>query len=84
MTSMLLSALGAQPGWNLSLLLLLAKATIILIAALGITLAMRKASATARHLVWFVTLGTLLPPCAHALARGMLARQISRLLPAGT
>lgn len=60
MTSILLSGFGALPGWNLSLLLLLAKATIILIAALGITLAMQKASATARHLVWLVALGTLL------------------------
>jgi len=60
MTAIVLSGLGALPGWNLSLLLLLAKATIILIAALGITLAMQKASATARHLVWLVSLGTLL------------------------
>ena len=60
MTSLVWSELGALPGWNLSLLLLLAKATIILIAALGITLAMQRASATARHLVWLVALGTLL------------------------
>jgi beta-lactamase regulating signal transducer with metallopeptidase domain/HEAT repeat protein len=45
---------------QLSLLLLLAKATIILLAALGITMAMQRASAGARHLVWLVTLGTLL------------------------
>ena len=43
-----------------SLLILLAKATIILVAALGITIAMQRASATARHLVWLVTLGGLL------------------------
>jgi beta-lactamase regulating signal transducer with metallopeptidase domain/HEAT repeat protein len=42
------------------LLLLLVKATIILIAALGITMAMQRASAGARHLVWLVTLATLL------------------------
>lgn len=48
------------PRWNLSLLLLLAKATLILCAALGITLSLRRASAGARHLVWLVTLGTLL------------------------
>jgi beta-lactamase regulating signal transducer with metallopeptidase domain/HEAT repeat protein len=39
---------------------LLAKATIILVAALAITRQMRRASAGARHLVWLVTLGTLL------------------------
>ena len=60
MTSLAWSGLGVLPGWNLSLLLLLAKATVILVAALGITLAMQKASATARHLVWLVSLGTLL------------------------
>ena len=60
MTSLVWSGLGVLPGWNLSLLLLLAKATVILVAALGITLAMQKASATARHLVWLVSLGTLL------------------------
>jgi beta-lactamase regulating signal transducer with metallopeptidase domain/HEAT repeat protein len=43
-----------------SLLLLLVKATIILVAALGITMAMQRASAGARHLVWLVTLATLL------------------------
>ena len=45
---------------NLSVVMLLAKATIILIAALGITVAMQRASAGARHLVWLVTLGALL------------------------
>ncbi len=48
------------PASNLSMLMLTAKATVILVAALGITLAMRRASAGARHLVWLVTLGTLL------------------------
>lgn len=56
----LLSSIFALPASNLSMLMLLAKATIILIAALGITLAMQRASAGARHLVWLVTLGTLL------------------------
>ena len=41
-------------------MLLLIKATLILLAALGITLAMQRASAGARHLVWLVTLGALL------------------------
>jgi beta-lactamase regulating signal transducer with metallopeptidase domain/HEAT repeat protein len=45
---------------SLPLLLLLGKATIILLAALGITLGMQRASAGARHLVWLVTLATLL------------------------
>lgn len=45
---------------NLSVVLLLAKATIILVAALGITIAMQRASAGSRHLVWLVTLGSLL------------------------
>jgi beta-lactamase regulating signal transducer with metallopeptidase domain/HEAT repeat protein len=56
----LLSEIIALPGWDSSMLLLLAKATIILIAALGITVAMQRASAGARHLVWLITLGALL------------------------
>src|SRR4051812_37962981 len=56
----MIDSLAALTGWNAALALLLVKATIILVAALGITLAMRRASATARHLVWLVTLGTLL------------------------
>jgi beta-lactamase regulating signal transducer with metallopeptidase domain/HEAT repeat protein len=45
---------------NLSLVVMLAKATLILVAALGITLAMQRTSAGARHLVWLVALGALL------------------------
>ncbi|MEP6991838.1 MAG: M56 family metallopeptidase [bacterium] len=60
MTTPALAGIGTLPGWNFPLLLLLAKATIILVAALGITMAMQRASATARHLVWLVALGTLL------------------------
>jgi hypothetical protein len=45
---------------NTSMLMLLAKATLILLTALGITVVMQRASAGARHLVWLVTLGTLL------------------------
>src|ERR1700678_3989898 len=48
------------------LLVLLVKATIILVAALGVTRLMQRASAGARHLVWLVTLGMLL--VAPALA----------------
>jgi len=50
---------GAAQSWNAPLVLLLIKATLILIAALGITLAMQRASAGARHLVWLVTLAAL-------------------------
>ena len=55
-----LSELAAMTASHLSLVVLLIKATIILLAALGITMAMQRASAGARHLVWLVTLGTLL------------------------
>jgi beta-lactamase regulating signal transducer with metallopeptidase domain/HEAT repeat protein len=60
MASTSLLHLAGIDGWNVSLLLLLAKATLILVAALGITLAMQRASAGARHLVWLVTLGALI------------------------
>ena len=55
-----LADLAAHPVWSVSMVVLLLKATIILIAALGITLAMQRTSAGARHLVWLVALGTLL------------------------
>jgi beta-lactamase regulating signal transducer with metallopeptidase domain/HEAT repeat protein len=54
-----LLASGGQ-SLNVPLVLLLIKATTILLAALGITYAMQRASAGARHLVWLVTLGALL------------------------
>jgi beta-lactamase regulating signal transducer with metallopeptidase domain len=60
MVPTIVSDIAALPGWNGPMLLLLAKATLILIAALGITVAMQRGSAGARHLVWLVTLGTLL------------------------
>ena len=60
MSNALLSGISALPGWNISLFMMLAKATIILFAAIGITIAMQRASAGARHLVWLVTLGVLL------------------------
>jgi beta-lactamase regulating signal transducer with metallopeptidase domain/HEAT repeat protein len=60
MVPTLLSDIVALPGWNAPMLLLLAKATVILLSALGITIAMQRGSAGARHLVWLVTLGTLL------------------------
>ena len=55
-----LSTVFALPTSNLSMLMTLAKATIILLAAIAITVTMRRASAGSRHLVWLVTLGTLL------------------------
>ena len=42
------------------LAVLLVKATLILLVALGLTVAMQRAPAGARHLVWLVTLGALL------------------------
>jgi beta-lactamase regulating signal transducer with metallopeptidase domain len=60
MTPNFFSEIIALPGGGMPMMMLLAKATIILLAALGITLAMQRASAGARHLVWLVTLGTLL------------------------
>ena len=60
MVPSIVSDIAALPGWNGPMLLLLAKATLILIAALGITVAMQRGSAGARHLVWLATLGTLL------------------------
>jgi beta-lactamase regulating signal transducer with metallopeptidase domain/HEAT repeat protein len=45
---------------SLSMVGLLLKATLILVVAIGVTLSMQRASAGARHLVWLVTLATLL------------------------
>ena len=45
---------------SISMVGLLIKATLILIVAIGVTLSMQRASAGARHLVWLVTLATLL------------------------
>lgn len=58
--SAVISSVAGLSSANLSMLVLLAKATLILIAGLGITLAMQRASAGARHLVWLVTLSMLL------------------------
>ena len=51
---------GETASTGLSVLLILAKATIVLLAALGVTRAMERGSAVSRHLVWFVALGSLL------------------------
>jgi beta-lactamase regulating signal transducer with metallopeptidase domain len=55
-----LSDIASLPAWSGGFAVFLAKATIILVAALVITRQMHRASAGARHLVWLVTLGTLL------------------------
>ena len=60
MSSTLTSVFGALSDSNISMVMLLVKATIILLVALGITLSMQRASAGARHLVWLVTLAALL------------------------
>src|SRR4051794_23032182 len=60
MISSFFMSLGALAADHASLLMMLVKAMIILIAALGITLSMQRASAGSRHLVWLVTLGMLL------------------------
>lgn len=51
---------GALRRGDASIVLLLVKATIILLGALGVTVAMHRAAAGARHMVWLVTLGALL------------------------
>src|SRR3982074_2132817 len=51
MNSNLFSALGVSAGSNVPLAMLLTKATIILLLALGMTVVMQRASAGARHLV---------------------------------
>ena len=60
MISTIFSWLSGLTGSSISMLMLLAKATLILLVALGITLTMQRASAGARHLVWLVTLAALL------------------------
>ena len=80
MISTFIVALGSFASSHVSLLMMLAKATIILIAALGITVSMGRASAGSGHLVWFVTLGMLLlVPALSTWARLPL-----RILPAAT
>ena len=60
MISTIFSWLSGLTGSSISMVMLLAKATLILLVALGITLSMQRASAGARHLVWLVTLSALL------------------------
>jgi len=51
---------AALTGPSTSMILLLVKATLILLVAIGITFTMQRTSAGARHLVWLVTLTALL------------------------
>jgi len=91
---------GSLTGSSVSMLLLLAKATLILLVALGITLTMQRASAGARHLVWLVTLAALLlvpgltawapipirvlPPAPKAVSNGKSPNAASALPAANT
>src|SRR6202521_4003323 len=54
------AALGVPAGSNVPMAILLTKATVILLLALGMTVVMQRASAGARHLVWLVTGAALL------------------------
>jgi beta-lactamase regulating signal transducer with metallopeptidase domain len=55
------TAAATLTGPSVSMIMLLVKATLILLVAVGITLGMQqRASAGARHLVWLVTLAALL------------------------
>jgi beta-lactamase regulating signal transducer with metallopeptidase domain/HEAT repeat protein len=60
MISTIFSTFSGLTGSSVSMLMLLTKATLILLVAIGITLSMSRASAGARHLVWLVTLAALL------------------------
>ncbi len=78
-----LTNLSALAIGNTSLSMLLLKATLILVVALGITLTMQRASAGARHLVWLVTLATLLlVPALGAWAPLRLAILPAAMTPA--
>jgi beta-lactamase regulating signal transducer with metallopeptidase domain/HEAT repeat protein len=60
MISTFFASLSDFTASNIAMIMLLAKATIILLLALGITVVMQRASAGARHLVWLVTVAALL------------------------
>jgi beta-lactamase regulating signal transducer with metallopeptidase domain len=82
MISSFFSNMGALASGNVALLLMLLKATIILLAALGITFAMQRASAGARHLVWLVALGTVLLVPAVATYAPLRLRILPAAAPA--
>ena len=60
MPSILSVLSGDTASTGVAVLMILAKATVILLAALGVTRIMERGSAVSRHLVWFVSLGSLL------------------------
>ena len=60
MLSSLTSGIAALSASDAAMLMLLAKATVILLGAVALTVAMQKSSAGSRHLVWLVTLVALL------------------------
>jgi beta-lactamase regulating signal transducer with metallopeptidase domain len=63
------STLLARPEWTTDLIVLLLKATLVLVVAFGITQTMQRASAGTRHLVWLVALaGLLVVPALTAWA----------------
>jgi beta-lactamase regulating signal transducer with metallopeptidase domain len=68
MSSTIFSTISSSlSGPSISMILLLVKATLILLVAIGITLTMQRTSAGARHLVWLVSLsGLLLVPALAA------------------
>src|ERR1700674_692119 len=74
------AALGVPAGSNVPMAILLTKATVILLLALGMTVVMQRASAGARHLVWLVTVAALLFVPALA-AWGPLPVRILPALP---
>src|SRR5687768_1584344 len=51
---------GETASAGLSVLIILAKATLVLVAALGVARALDRSSAVSRHLVWFVALAAVL------------------------
>lgn len=51
---------GETATAGLSVLIILAKATLVLVAALAVTRALERGSAVSRHLVWFVALASVL------------------------
>ena len=79
----ILSAFSGETGsTGLSVLMILAKATLILLAALAATRAMERGSAVSRHLVWFVSLGALLLiPALASWSPLRLAIHTSLLMP---
>ncbi|HET7613370.1 MAG TPA: M56 family metallopeptidase [Gemmatimonadaceae bacterium] len=68
MSSTIFSTIASSlSGPSTSMILLLVKATVILLLAIAITLTMQRTSAGARHLVWLVSLsGLLLVPALAA------------------